>query len=356
MAKEKIKNVNEFRTKYSKEIVSAEVLTRTADQVLSTGSLRLDLRLRGGFRAGTISELSGKEGSGKSTIALSTAAQVLKNGGSVLYIDLEYSLDGGTDYGKAGKVKSWLQTLGISIDDDNFVVIRPVTGEEVYEIVEEAVRESLFDLIVLDSLAAMMPKSEVESKQERAFGGAAKLHSMHLRRILQAFGQQSPLKTHIIMINQIRDNVQQGPGYGPKTTTSGGHAVRHYARTRLFIKSQKHEDTGTTMATIRVMKNAFSPPYEECRIFINGKYGIDIIQEIVKFGVQAGFVGKSGSWFTLYDLETGEEKLKAQGMNKLRDALLEEQEYVQLLKEHIWKEGIQAILSEDYDKTDLESA
>lgn len=350
MAK-KNEGMDEFKKKYKKDVVPIENMIRSNVQVLRTGSIRLDLRLRGGFRAGSISELHGREGSGKSTIALSTASQVLKNGGRVLYLDLEYSLDAGTDYGDAGKTKSWLETLGIDLKDENFVIARPITGEEIYDMIEEVIRNELFDLIVLDSLAAVQTRVEVESGAERSFGGTAKLNSIGLRRILAAFGHQKTQKTHVMLINQIRDNVNAT--YGPKTTTSGGHAVRHYARTRLHISNRRHEQTETTLVTVRVIKNAFSPPYEESRLFIHPKYGVDVIMEIIKYGEKAGFVEKKGSWFTLFK-DTGEVEAKVQGSAALRQILADSPKYTTSLKEQMWTEGLKSLLSEESNEDDFQ--
>lgn len=343
MAKKKKITLDDFKKQHENTLISPEKLTRSSDQVLPTGSLKVNLMLRGGFRAGTISELYGPEGGGKTTLALSVAKNVLDNGGAVLFLDLERSLDGGTDYDDK-HIDGWMEVLGVPPDHPNLVVQRPGSGEEIYKVIEEAILSELFDLIVLDSMAAMVPRSDLEGDiGESAYGKVAKLNSEALKRVLFTYDKQEVEKTHLLVINQARDTV----GSSVKGMHSpGGRALRHFVRTKIrCTRVGKNAKESINTIRVRVDKNTFSPPWEEVDIYIHPQFGIDSTAELIEYGVEEGFIEKGGAWYTLTDPETGEELGKEQGLTNMRARLDAMPEFKEKLIKEIWEAGLNKIVN-----------
>lgn len=335
-------SVEEFRTTFEESLITPDKLVRNSEQILKTGSVKIDLMLRGGFRAGTISELYGPEGAAKSTIALATAAEVLKQGGAVLYLDLERALDGGTDY-EDGHMRGWMETVGVPPDHPNLVVQRPGTGEEVYSVIEKAIIADTFNLIVLDSMAAMLPRSDLEGDVgESAYGKVAKLNSEALKRVLFAYDKQDVDLTHLMIVNQARDTVGT---HVRGMHSPGGRALRHFVRTKLrCTRIKKDADHGINTIRVRVDKNSFSPPWEEVDIYLHPQYGIDTTMELIEYGVVEGFIEKNSSWFTLFDPDSGEELGKEQGADNLRTLMESVEGLEDRLKDKIWKEGLNKLI------------
>lgn len=333
-----VKTIKDFNKKYKDVLISPDKLVRTDKQLLRTGSIKLDLMLRGGFRAGTISELYGAEGGGKTTLALSVAKEVLNKGGAVLFFDLERSLDGGVDYEDRGHLDGWMEIIGIPADHANFHVHRPMTGEAIYTMVEEAIKASLFDLIVLDSMAALIPRADLEGDiGESAYGKVAKLNSEALKRVLAAYDSQKVERTHFMVINQARDTI----GTTVKGLRSpGGRALKHFVRTRLRCTRVAKKPGGINVITIRVDKNAFSPPWELVELYIHPLYGIDTMMEILEVAIENGIVTKDGNWLTLHDPKTGDEVGKGNGREQFRKVMLENMPIIDQIRADLWEKGL----------------
>ncbi len=338
--KKEIVTMKDFTKVYGDALVDTSKLVRDSSQLLRTGSIKLDLQLRGGLRAGTMSELYGAEGGGKSTIALMTCKQVLDAGGSVLYIDLEKGLDGGVDL-KEGHIEGWMEKIGVSPRDPNLHVARPPTGEQVYELVEAAIKAGLFDLIVLDSMAALIPLADLTGDiGDSAFGRVAKLNAEAFKRILLAYDTQKVEKTHFMVINQARDNMG---GHGLKST--GGRALRHFVSTKLkCTRVGKVAEYGINIIRVRTDKSRFSPPWEEVELYIHPECGIDLIFELLELGQVHGFVIKKGTWYTVLDPTTEEELFKVQGKEKAKAKLAALPEVCEIMKTLLYEEGMQGLV------------
>lgn len=349
MAKAKkvvLKNAEEFHKRFNASLVDTTRLIRTPDQVLRTGSIKLDLQLRGGLRAGTISELYGPEGGGKTTVALTMAKIVLDAGGKVLYFDLEHGLDGGTKYPQ-GHLKGWMQIVGVDPNDPNFEVARPLTGEEIYSMIEESIMLSIYDLVILDSMAAISTRADMEDEigGGAAFGPVAKLNAKALKRVLQAYEAQKVEKTHLMILNQARDNVKSTWG-GTKSTS--GRALRHYVSTKLQMRrTGVDKDSNVSMITIVTEKNRFSPPKESTMIYIHPNCGIDTTLELLELGLIEGFIIKKGSYYTIHDPDTGEELAKVQGRDKAKEALDADTSLKERITDIAWNQGLSKLLEAD---------
>ena len=332
----------DFLTRYNEVLIDPKKLVRTEDQILRTGSMKLDLMLRGGFRAGTISELYGPEGGAKTTIALSVAKRILDAGGKVLFFDLEKGLDGGVDYKDKGHLRGWMEIIGVNPEDPNLHVARPLTGEMVYEMIEASIKASLFDLIILDSMAALVPRADLEGDiGESAYGKVAKLNSEALKRVLGAYDKQEVDKTHFMIINQARDYIGTGRG---GMRSPGGRALKHFVSTRLRCTRVAKKDGGINVINVRVDKNRFSPPWESVELFIHPKHAIDHTMELIEVGVKEGFIIKGGSWYTLIDPTTGEELAKVQGAEGLRAEIESRPDMKSQIELGIWDAGIENIV------------
>ncbi|MDR3175235.1 MAG: recombinase RecA [Desulfovibrio sp.] len=282
--------------------------------VIPTGSIGLDLALGvGGIPRGRVSEIYGPESSGKTTIALHIIAEAQKLGGTCAFIDAEHALD-----------INYARRLGVNTDD--LLISQPDFGEQALEIADLLVRSNAVDLVVIDSVAALIPQNELEGNMgETQVGGQARLMSHALRKLT---GSIHKSRTAVIFINQIRMKIGMMVGYGgnPETTT-GGHALKFYATIRLDVRKiqslKDKEEVFGNRTKVKVVKNKVAPPFRTAIFDILYGTGISRTGEIIDIGVEAGIVEKSGAW-----LSYGKERL-GQGKEQAR-ALLEENEELRL--------------------------
>ncbi|MEM8697082.1 MAG: recombinase RecA [Pseudomonadota bacterium] len=275
---------------------------------VSTGSLGLDIALGiGGLPRGRIIEIYGPESSGKTTLALHTVAEAQKAGGTAAFIDAEHALDPG-----------YAKKLGVDIDE--LIISQPDTGEQALEIADTLVRSNAIDILVIDSVAALVPRAEIEGEMgDSHVGLQARLMSQALRKLTGSINRS---KCMVIFINQIRMKI--GVMYGSPETTSGGNALKFYASVRLDIRrigQIKDRDEIVGNATrVKVVKNKVAPPFKQVEFDIMYAQGISKMGEILDLGVKAGIVEKSGSWFSYDSTRIG------QGRENSKSFLLENPE------------------------------
>ncbi|MBO1437704.1 recombinase RecA [Meiothermus sp. CFH 77666] len=268
--------------------------------VISTGSLGLDMALGiGGIPRGRVIEIYGPESGGKTTLALSIIAQAQQMGGVAAFVDAEHALD-----------PIYAKSLGVNIDD--LLVSQPDTGEQALEIVELLTRSGAIDVIVIDSVAALVPQAEIEGQMGDAFVGIqARLMSQALRKLTAALSKSN---TAAIFINQIREKV--GQMYGNPETTPGGRALKFYASVRLDVRKQGqpikvgNEAVGNRVR-VKVTKNKLAPPFREHEIELYFGKGIDPLADLVTVAIAAEVVSKSGSWLSYGETRLGQGKEKA---------------------------------------------
>ena len=291
--------------------------TKLKVEVIPTGSLALDLALGvGGVPRGRCIEIYGPESSGKTTLALSIIAQAQKKGGNAAFIDAEHALD--PEY--AGKI-------GVNLD--NLLISQPDNGEQALEITETLVRSNALDVIVVDSVAALVPRAEIEGEMgDSMMGVQARLMSQALRKLT---GVVSKSKTVLIFINQIRMKI--GVMFGNPETTSGGNALKFYSSVRLDIRRRavlkRGDDQVGNHVAVKVVKNKVAPPFKTAEFDIMFAQGIDFEGELVDLGVKYGVVDKAGAWFTY-----GEEKL-GQGKEGARAFLKENPKLAEKIKAEV---------------------
>ncbi|GEM83574.1 recombinase RecA [Meiothermus hypogaeus] len=268
--------------------------------VISTGSLGLDMALGiGGIPKGRIIEIYGPESGGKTTLALSIIAQAQQAGGVAAFVDAEHALD-----------PVYAKSLGVNIDD--LLVSQPDTGEQALEIVELLTRSGAIDVIVIDSVAALVPQAEIEGQMGDAFVGIqARLMSQALRKLTAALSKSN---TAAIFINQIREKV--GVMYGNPETTPGGRALKFYASVRLDVRKQGQpikvgNDAVGNRVRVKVTKNKLAPPFREHEIELYFGKGIDPLADLVTVAIATEVVDKSGSWLSYGDTRLGQGKEKA---------------------------------------------
>jgi recombination protein RecA len=293
MTTDKTKAIENAVSQIERAFGKGAIMRLGGDQVvevetISTGSLGLDIALGvGGLPRGRIIEVYGPESSGKTTLALQTIAEAQKKGGVCGFIDAEHALD-----------PVYARKLGVNLDD--LLVSQPDNGEQALEIADTLVRSSSVDILVIDSVAALTPKAEIEGEMgESRPGLQARLMSQALRKLT---GSISRTKTMVIFINQIRMKI--GVMYGSPETTTGGNALKFYASVRLDIRRtstlKDRDEAIGNQVRVKVVKNKVAPPFKQVEFDIMFGEGISKMGELIDLGVKANVVDKSGAWFS-YD-------------------------------------------------------
>jgi recombination protein RecA len=292
-------------------------------EVIPTGILALDLALGvGGMPRGRLIEIYGSEGSGKTTLALHIAAEAQKLGGTVAFIDAEHALD-----------PTYAGHIGVNADD--LLVSQPDTGEQALEICEMLVRSGAVDLVIIDSVAALVPKAEIDGEMGAVHVGLqARLMSQAMRKLTAAVSKSCAM---IIFINQIREKI--GVMFGDPTTTSGGRALKFYATIRIDVRRIGSLKQGTDIigsrVVIKVVKNKMAPPFRQAEVDLIFGKGLSRSGNLIDLAVDKGIIKKSGAWFSFKDEKLG------QGKENVRD-FLEENPDLLTEVEHAVREEIGA--------------
>ncbi|MFQ5796363.1 MAG: recombinase RecA [Candidatus Bipolaricaulia bacterium] len=301
-------------------------------ETIPTGSLALDIALGvGGVPRGRIVEIFGPEASGKTTLALHMIAEAQRLAGTAAFIDAEHALD-----------PSYTRAIGVDLD--HLLLSQPNSGEQALEITEQLIRSGAIDIIVIDSVAALVPEAEIEGQMGDAqVGLQARLMSQAMRKLASAIPQS---RTTVVFINQIRSLIG-GSLWGPATTTSGGRALKFYASLRLDIRNIKILKEGDervgTRTLVRVVKNKVAPPFKEAQFDIIYGVGISRERELVDLGKTLGIVNKNGSWYSYAGTQLG------QGLTQSADFLREEPAVVDRIDREIREKIGLPIASEPAD-------
>jgi len=263
-------------------------------ETVSTGSLGLDIALGiGGLPRGRVVEIYGPESSGKTTLALHAIAEAQKKGGTCAFVDAEHALDPG-----------YARKLGVDIDE--LLISQPDAGEQALEIADTLVRSGAIDVLVIDSVAALVPRAELEGEMgDTHVGLHARLMSQALRKLTSSIARSHTL---VVFINQIRMKI--GVMFGSPETTTGGNALKFYASVRLDIRRigaiKDHDEVVGNQTRVKVVKNKMAPPFKMVEFDIMYGHGISKTGELLDLGVQAGIVEKSGAWFSYNDQRIGQ--------------------------------------------------
>ena len=286
-------------------------------EVISTGSLGLDYALGvGGYPKGRVIEIYGPESSGKTTLTLHAIAECQKAGGIAAFIDAEHAFD-----------RFYAQNLGVNIND--LIISQPDHGEQALEITDNLIRSGAVDIIVIDSVAALTPKSEIEGEMgDSKMGLHARLMSQALRKLTSTI---SKTNCTVFFINQLREKI--GIMFGNPETTTGGNALKFYASVRLDIRrsTQLKDSSGNPLGNktrVKVVKNKVAPPFRVCEFDIMYGEGISKMGEIIDIGSQSGIIDKSGSWFSYGDTKLGQGRDSVKTLLKDNPELCEELEKI----------------------------
>ncbi|MDP2059950.1 MAG: recombinase RecA, partial [Flavobacteriaceae bacterium] len=293
-------------------------------EVIPSGSFGLDLALGvGGYPRGRVIEIYGPESSGKTTLTLHAIAEAQKAGGIAAFIDAEHAFD-----------RFYAQKLGVDVD--NLIISQPDNGEQALEITDNLIRSGAIDIVVIDSVAALTPKSEIEGEMgDSKMGLHARLMSQALRKLT---GSISKTNCTVIFINQLREKI--GVMFGNPETTTGGNALKFYASVRLDIRRATQIKDGDNvignLTRVKVVKNKVAPPFKTCEFDIMYGVGISKVGEILDLAVQYEIVKKSGSWFSYGDTKLG------QGRDSVKEVIKDNPELMDELEGKI-KEAIKVL-------------
>lgn len=314
---EKLKVLSAVMDKIEKDFGKGAIMKMSSKAVESvpvipTGSITLDQALGiGGYPKGRVIEIFGPESSGKTTLAIHAIAEAQKAGGIAAFIDAEHAFD-----------STYAQKLGVDIDE--LLISQPDNGEQALEIADHLIRSSAIDIVVIDSVAALTPKAEIEGEMgEAKMGLQARLMSQALRKLTASISKTG---TVCIFINQLRDKI--GVVYGNPETTTGGNALKFYASIRIDIRKasviKDGEEQLGARAKVKIVKNKLAPPFRRAEFDIMFGEGISKIGEIIDLGVDKGIIKKSGSWFSYGGQKLGQGRDAVKELLKGNDALREE--------------------------------
>ena len=316
---EKLKALQAAMSKIEKDFGKGSIMRMGEEkienvEVIPTGSIGLNAALGvGGYPKGRIIEIYGPESSGKTTLAIHAIAEAQKAGGIAAFIDAEHAFD-----------RFYAQKLGVDID--NLYISQPDNGEQALEIADQLIRSAAIDIIVIDSVAALTPKKEIEGDMgDSAVGLHARLMSQALRKVTSTIAKTN---TTCIFINQLREKI--GVMFGNPETTTGGNALKFYASVRLDIRRVTSIKDGDNVignqVRVKVVKNKVAPPFRKAEFEITFGEGISKIGEIVDLGVEYGIIKKSGSWFSYQDSKLAQGRDAVKSLLKDNPELCEELE------------------------------
>ena len=314
---EKLKVLSAVMDKIEKDFGRGAIMKMSSKKVdevpvIPSGSITIDQALGiGGYPKGRVIEIFGPESSGKTTLAIHAIAEAQKAGGIAAFIDAEHAFD-----------SAYAQKLGVDIDE--LLISQPDNGEQALEIADHLIRSSAIDIVVIDSVAALTPKAEIEGEMgESKMGLQARLMSQALRKLTASI---SKTRTVCIFINQLRDKI--GVVYGNPETTTGGNALKFYASVRIDIRKasviKDGEEQLGARAKVKIVKNKLAPPFRRAEFDIMYGEGISKIGEIIDLGVDLGILKKSGSWFSYGERKIGQGRDSVKELLKSDEALRDE--------------------------------
>ena len=305
-------------------------------EVISTGSLALDIALGiGGLPKGRVVEIYGPESSGKTTLTLQAVAECKKLGGTAAFIDAEHALD-----------PIYAEKIGVNVDE--LLVSQPDTGEQALEIADMLVRSGSIDIIVIDSVAALTPKAEIEGEMgDSHMGLQARLMSQALRKLTANIKRSNTL---VVFINQIRMKI--GVMFGNPETTTGGNALKFYSSVRLDIRRigsiKKGDEVTGNQTRVKVVKNKMAPPFRQAEFEILYGEGISRLGEIIEMGVNEGLIDKAGAWYSYQNDKIG------QGKENVRTYLQEHPDIAQSIEQHIRDKYLSKVVEAPAEEAEVE--